>query len=197
MINLLPDETKREIRAARRNILLRRYVVGLTMALLLLVGAFGVGYYVSINERWAAEEQLATTEQQSVAFAKINKEAKEFAENLTTAKSILSNQVTYSQLVTDIAKTLPKGAVLASLNISAQDFGKPVTITALTTNAGSVPLELKSSLQKSQLFENVSIISITEKEGAADSTNPILKSHHVSVSINATLASDAGKEVTP
>lgn len=53
MINLLSDVRKQHIRAARHNVVLRRYVNGLVMLLLLMLAAFGAGYgltYLSHQE---------------------------------------------------------------------------------------------------------------------------------------------------
>lgn len=206
MINLLDVETKRNIRAARLNIVLRRYVWAIIATFLFMALCFGVGYYVTLKDRDSAQRQLDVSKQEVARYAKVQKESAEFARNLTTAKAVLSSEIVFSDLVVNIAKTLPEGAVLSSLTIGAENIGSETSITARTVDDNETPLKLKQALEDSPIFDNVSIANITSPNNSAEAApsssstaeNAIMRAHPITVNLKATLMKPvAKKEVRP
>lgn len=198
MINLLSQDRKANIRAARLNVILRRYVFGLILTILAMIAAFGIGYAFTIMQRNAATAEREKNEQAVAQYSKVASEAKAFADNLTSAKAILSNEVLFSKLMTDIAKTMPRGSVLTNLSVTTTDIGgKPINLSARTMDAGATPLKIKSELEASPLFENVSINSIS-KNPPSDEDPIIARKYPVTVDLYVTLSRGAGShEVNP
>lgn len=191
MINLLPPHTKKEIRAARVNIILLRYCVLLIFTLGFVLASFGVGFYITWNDKNAALARKQAADSSANTYAKVKQEAESFSKDLKTAKTILSGEISYSQLLIDIANTLPAGTIVNSLSLASNNFGTPVTLTARTIlgpDAGSrdvYALKLKDALEASPLFEKVNIAStvLTENPG----TN-LERKYPLQVVINTTLS---------
>lgn len=189
MINLLPPESRRDLRAARTNTLLARYNFGLIAALVFMVLAFGFTYfYLNISNR-SSEVTIQDNNQKEMTFAKTKQQADAFRSDLSTDKQIFSNQVNYSQLIVDIAHTLPSNVVLQSLALDPTTFGKPTTITAYAKSTNDA-LRLKDTLNKhSELFQNVSLQSIATSGDSGGSGG--VKGYPVTVTLNLTIKPEA------
>lgn len=189
MINLLPTETQALNRAAHLNLKLRNYIFILFGVLLIVLAIFGMGFYSTMQNRSAAEAELQTNQQETVAFQKVRNEAKSFADNLKIAKSILSQETLYSDLITQIAQTLPSSAVLSSLTLDSTSTQKPMLMTA-RVKTKSDALVLKNTLESSPLFEDVSLASVADppaSNGTAP-TNRVLRDFPVIVTLNAKMS---------
>ena len=190
MINLLSTDSQKYFRAARLNLQLRTYIFVLLGVLFLVVMIFGGGYYLTIRERATANEELKLRQQETSAYQGVRDQANDFANNLKTAKTILSQETLYSDLITQIAKTLPSSATLTSLTLDATSFQKPVTLSARVKTKADA-LILKNTLETSSLFENVSLSNVTEEPAASGSsapTNPITRDFPVTVTLNAQIS---------
>jgi hypothetical protein len=88
--------------------------------------------------------------------------------NVSTAKTIMNQQVMYSDIITGIASTLPSGIVLSNLTISNSTISKPIIIQAKAKNADNVP-QIKTNFSKSQLFSNYNLQSVTPSIDATSS----------------------------
>jgi Tfp pilus assembly protein PilN len=160
MINILSPEQKRDIRAARINVVLVRYCVLLALLVLLTGLIYGAGFWVVMQEKTAATTKIESQSAQAKAYAAVEKEADAFRGNLTIAKNILGEETSYSNFLTTLAASLPNGTILTSLSIGAGTATDPkgLLLDARTNNYDKV-LELKNSLEQSPLFENVNIVS--------------------------------------
>ena len=190
MINLLAPESQKRFRAARLNLKLRSYIFILLATLLGVVGIFGAGYYLTLSERAIAERKLQDYQQQTASYQGVRNEAKAFADNLKIAKSILSQEIVYSDLVTQIAQTLPSSAVLTALNVDATTIAKPMVLSGRVKTKNDA-LVLKSTLEASPLFENVSINNVTdapEFDNPSSTQNRIIRSFPVTVTVSVTLS---------
>jgi len=187
VINLLPADTQRNHRAARLNLKLRTYVFILLLALVAILGIYGGGYYLTLQERAVAESELQAHQQDTAKYASVRQEAKTFADNLRTAKSILSQETLYSDLLVQIAQTLPSNAVLTTLTLDTTSFqAKPVVISGRVKTETDA-LILKSKLEESPLFEDVRLtnVSTAATSGTAGS---IANEFPVSVSLSAKMS---------
>jgi len=182
MINLLDSETQRHYRAARLNLRLRGYFSLLLVTIVIIVGLFASGVYVTRSERTVAESELASGQASVKAYDDVKKQAEDFSANLKIAKSILSQEVLYSDMIVQIAKTLPSSAVLSSLALDQTTLSKPITMAGLVkTKADAVTL--KNTLEASPLFESVNINNITEEE-LGDNPPAIKRQFPVSVTLS-------------
>ena len=184
MINLLPPDQKRQLRAARSNTLLIRYNFLLLGALGFLVLASGFVWFFLNNAKATAEQTLADNNAKVTGFAAIKNESDTFRSNLATAKQILDKEVTYTKVILEIASLMPKGVVLDSLDLDSQTFGTPIVLSARAKSYESA-LALKNSFEKSALFTDVHFQSIT--------TNDDTSGYNYTVSLSVTIQKGAAK----
>lgn len=162
MINLLSNEQKRDIRAARINVTLLRYAIMLVILALVIGVIYGLGFWLVEQDKRAMNVKLQSQGEQSKTFSDVEQEADNFRQNLLIAKQILSKETSYSTFLTTLAKDMPSGSLLTNFSIGGSQAAvvaqKGMTLDARTTSYAKV-LELKASLEKSTLFENVNIVS--------------------------------------
>lgn len=164
MINLVAPDEKKQLRAARHNHTLANYLTIFFLSVLVLVGVFGVGFYITLAETEAAVAQKAQNDQSAQTFANTRKAADDFAKDLLVAKTILESDVRFSQLISDIAAVIPSGVILSNLTFTSQAGDAPLTINAKAKSYDGT-ITLKNSLETSPIFENVQIISATTSAG--------------------------------
>lgn len=166
MINLLPQANKRAIAAARSNSLLARYNLLLFVAAGFMIAAITVVYIFFSIAKQQAEDRLSENTAKAASFSQTNAEATEFRKNLASAKQILSGATNYPQMMIDIAKLLPNDIVLQELSLDTATFGKPTTLTARAKSYEAI-LALKENLQKSPMFSDVNLQSVTDTQSGA------------------------------
>lgn len=186
MINLLPIEEKRQIRAARSNVLLLRYTL-LSLGAMVVLGLIVGGAYVLMNNAKAsAEKTIAENAARASSYNEVTAKANEFRANLSIAKSILDKEVNYTNVIIAIAQSLPDNVVLDSLDLDAKTFGTPFSLSARTKSYDDA-VTLKNTLQESDAFSDVSLQSVTN---AADGDTT---GYPVSVSLNVTISQEITK----
>lgn len=184
MINLLPFEEKRQIQAARTNVLLLRYVL-LTSCVMVATGLMvGAGFVIMNNSKANAEKQIAVNTSKASTYNSVQAEAQMFRANLLTAKTILDKEVNYTKVILAIAQTLPPEVTLDNLDLDANTFGTPFVLSAKAKSYDG-GLALKAALEKSDVFSNVSLQGMTL--AASDSDYP------VSVQLNVTINKDVAQ----
>lgn len=174
MINLLDAESLKRYRAARLNVRLRKYVILLLTTLLIVVVSFAGGVFISLGERSAAEADIAANQQALTQFADTKKEAENFSENLKIAKSILNQEVLYSDMIVQIARTLPNTAILSSLSLDQETLKKPLVLVGRVSTKDDAII-LKNTLETSPLFESVNLNSINEQPITKTSSETVKK----------------------
>ncbi len=172
MINLLPNKTKQEIRAARMNVLLLQYNVFTILSLLALVGLY-FAFFLFLN---VSQESAIATSDKNEAKAKdlisIQKEADEYKENLSTAKKIFEKSTNYTNVVIAITKLVPAGVLLDAITVKDSDIGTPVQFSAHAASAEKAAL-LKESFQNSELFSNVFLQNISNANESSSTGYPV------------------------
>lgn len=161
-MNLLPPETKSQLGAARANRLLLRYNFLLLAAAAFLLIAIGLVYVYLGNAKTSAEKTIAENIALAGDYGSVEAEANSFRQDLSSVKQILDNDVTYTKVILEIANVLPSGVVLDTLSLDSATFGTPTTLNANVTDYATV-LKLKDALQKSSLFSNVSLQTISSE----------------------------------
>jgi len=102
MINLLPDDIKRDMSAARSNVILFRYNL-LTIAaaggLLVICALF---FVILNNNQSSAVSRSSENEAKAATYEPVQKAAEEYKANLATAKAILDKSVSYTTTIFEI-----------------------------------------------------------------------------------------------
>ena len=169
MINLLSDDIKKSIRAARANTTLIRYLIFVGFSALFLVLACGTSYLILNDSKTNAEKTITNVQIKNSSYSPVAKQANDLVLNLSNAKTILDQQISYSTIIAEIANALPTDVVLESpLTLSDTTIGAPMVLKAYAkTSIGET--SLKANFQKSSLFSHYSLQSITSN--STGSTN--------------------------
>lgn len=179
MINLLPDDAKLEIYAARTNVTLVKYILVLSFGAAFL-GLISVAvYFVLMSTEAGAKSIVTDNASKSNAYSSVQAQANGLKTSLISAKTILDKEVNYTKVLISIAKVMPAGTVLDTLSLSPTTLGSPITLQAYAkTNHDA--LALRDSFQKSPLFSSVTLLSMANNSTQAPG-------YPVSVSLNLTI----------
>lgn len=159
MINLLPYETKKQLKAARNNMILVRYLITLFIAMaflgLLILGA----YYILLDSKNTAEMSIAKVQTNNSSYSPSVSTSSSFNDDLKIANKILNQQTSYSTLLLELAKSIPADTILESpIVINRSTIDLPLTLKAYSKN--STDDSLSKSMQNSKFFQNYSLKSL-------------------------------------
>ena len=182
MINLLPPDNRRQLRAARSNLLLVRYNVGLTLAAAFLGLVTLAIYFILSGMQQAAEQNIASNQAKVSNFSTVQAEADAYQKSLTEAKSLFDEEIQYSKLYLEIANTLPSGTALDTLELDASTLGTPLELPVKIRGEQQAQA-LLSAFQSSALFNNTaSYGTLSMNTGDDNATYPYIIT--VKVTIN-------------
>ncbi len=128
MINLLPQAQQKEIKAARSNTLLLRYLILLIGALLFLIAALGITYVALTADAARADAAKTKNEQAASGYSETQTAATELRNELTSAKTLFDTEVRYSKVLLRLSSLLPAGTAIESLSIDNASFTQPITL---------------------------------------------------------------------
>lgn len=170
MINLLPYEYKDEIRAARTNVLLTRYIMILITAIIVLGGLVAAAYFSLDSTRGISAAKVAENQQRVAVFQDVRSQSDAFRSDLSTAKSILDSDISFAKLIYKIANLIPRGVILDDLALNPETFGTSVTMTA-SAKTISDGTKLKDALSGDNgVFSNVQLQSIRSEDSSGGSS---------------------------
>lgn len=181
MINLLPDDYKGEIRAARTNVLLVRYISILIAAIVVLGGIIIAAYVVLQTRKVSAQELLDANVARTAQYQPTRTEAEELRTSIANAKSILDQKVSYTKLIYKIADSIPNGVILETLELDPTAFGTDMTIDATANSFESASKLRQEFANNSDVFSDVKLLSLAS--GSGDGATPGEYPIRVSVSV--------------
>lgn len=162
MINLLPPEFAVRIRFGRGNAALRRWIFGIWAAMggLVIILAGGWIYLRSQSSDLQSQLDSATTQLQAQNLAQVQKDAADITSDVKIINKVLGNEVHFSNLIQDIGKVMPSGAVLESLSLSKINGSVDLSVSAKDyTSAAQVAVNLNDPTNG--LFSKVDIVNIS------------------------------------
>lgn len=164
MINLLADERKDALKAARVNVFLVRYITILIFSFLFMGGALYVSYTVLESTMTSTESLIASNDVKAGAYSETSQQVEALSAKLNETKVMLNGEIRYSQALVQIGQLMPAGTILGDLTLTTQSFnGQPVEMKAYaksTTEAG----QLQTQFQGSPLFSKVTLNGTETKQ---------------------------------
>lgn len=167
MINLMPDNQKDQITFARRNTTLRRWLIANVVGVIgiCLIIAAGLLFMTRSTNSWQKQVDDTSAQLQVQKLQETQNRVAEISDSVKLAIQVLSKQVLFSKLLTQIGSAMPNGSSLQSLSIANPEGG--IDLTAVATNyqtATQVQVNLSDPANK--LFEKADIISVSCQQGA-------------------------------
>jgi len=168
IVNLLPQDSKRIIRAARNNVSLVKIILCLGFGVLFLIFVCG-GLYLYLNQSKKNVERSSSTNSAvtvNSASAEAETKANSIKASLQSAKTLLDAQVSYADIMTSLAAVMPSGSVVDKLSLNNDTFGKNITIAARVKSPDTIT-EMKSNIEKTKLFSNFTSDKIESVQSGA------------------------------
>lgn len=163
MINLLPPQQLANVRIARANTALRRYVELLFIAILVIMAAI-LGAYSLLRIQQKNVQTVVDNDKTKIAkLEPVQKQATQLSETINTIASLSSRDVRFSSMLTKIGGLMPDGSVLTGLQVSVEDFASPLEITAETDSEAKAAV-LLNNVTSSDLFKSAEIKMINRVE---------------------------------
>jgi Tfp pilus assembly protein PilN len=185
MINLLPPTTKRDYRYARLNVALRRWVILFVLAFVGLGIIATYGLVMLHRSTVSNQNQIAHMQAQfkQENYEGTQQQVRDISNNFKLVVKVLGQEVLFSDLLKQIAASIPANANLTSLNINQSQAAIDITANATNyTTATQVQVNLADPANK--IFSKADIESISCGTSA---TNP---KYPCTVNIRALFASD-------
>lgn len=161
MINLLPPELKTNIRYARRNMLLRNWAIALVISISTIGSVVGMGYLYlyQTTATYAKQIEQGKTNLASQKLEETQAEVQNISNNLKLVIDVLSREVLFSGLITQIGTVIPDGAVLTSLSISSVEGALDLQLAAVDYETGT-QAQVNLADAENKIFDKADILSI-------------------------------------
>ncbi|HVX47848.1 MAG TPA: hypothetical protein VHA05_00630 [Candidatus Saccharimonadales bacterium] len=174
MINLLPPDVKQSYRYARRNVALRKWAVMFAVALfgLAIIGTFGLLTLQQstnkYNHRIASTQQLFKQED----FAGTQAKVQDISNSFRLVVKVLSQEVLFSKLLSQIAATIPPNSKLTGLDINQTQGG--IDITAAAKDYGTATqVQVNLADPANKIFSKADLVNVScGSTSAADPDYP-------------------------
>lgn len=161
----MPDNAKKEIRAARANVVLMRYSnVLLLSAIFLALVAWG-SYLLLGQIHASAKQQITANDTKAAVYSQTKQQVDSLSAGLAEAKTILDQEILYSNVLVNIAQQMPANTVIEKLTLDSSSFtGTPLTLKVYAKTSGDA-IALRDRFQSSAFFSKVSFESVSDTSG--------------------------------
>lgn len=169
MINLLPLENKKQLRASLQNTMLRGYIGLLLIFVIIYAAVFGFVYITIKQNQNIYRQDEEANNKRVLADAGFKKEATDLSANIRQAKTVLDQRVDYSKVLFEIAKILPEGVSINSVRLESKLFEgeKPLEVNLINANQAA---EIKKLFEDSKLFKSVVIVNVVNNDKVIKAT---------------------------
>lgn len=189
MINLLPPEVKQDYRYASSNRRLVFWLLALVAAMFGVAFITGVGLFIMNNTANDYHERniVAKARLAEDNHTGIKKQVTDISNNLKLMVTVLSKQVLFSEMLTQLGTITPSKVILTNLSISQTESAIDITAQAADYNAAT---QLQANLvdPNNKIFSKADIVSIScSSDTTSDKAN---SAYPCTVSIRALQAED-------
>jgi Tfp pilus assembly protein PilN len=160
VINLLPPDLKEQIRYAKLNQLVLRYLRA-TVAVVVVLGVIFAGAFYAINQQTAGISSGLAAKRLIISQlnATFVPEAQDASDRLTAIEYVQNTQTHFSAVISDLAKVLPQGVSIDSITLTG-DSSVPVDV-AMTAQTYDEALAARNALATSPRIANADLESIS------------------------------------
>ena len=163
MINLLPENMKQDIKAARFNLLLIRFALIQIIAVAFLVGIFGVFYFVLMQIRTNSSSMSANTT--NTQATNIGQQYEATKNKINSASTLLSTGYPFADTLTSLASLTPNGVIVDSLTMKSDIYGKPLNLKGRAVDNSTVSTFSTNLEAAKDMFSSVKLKSTTTTGG--------------------------------
>lgn len=161
MINLLPPEVKENITYARRNTRLRKWCIALFISVLAIGGIVAAGqlYMQQSIRSYSAQVEQGRQQLEAQKLTETQNKVKDLTNSLKLVVQVLSREILFSKLLSQIGSALPSGSVLTGLSINTVQGGLDLRANAVDyQTATQVQINLQDPNNK--IFDKADIVNV-------------------------------------
>lgn len=167
MINLLPEDRKSDIRAARVNIILATYAGITLMAAVFLVTVLFISYTVLQSTKTSADAIVSDNDLKTSVYSSTQAKVEDLRSTLSQTQDTISNEVRFSKVLTSLGSIMPQGAIINSLNLNDSSFNGSQTTINITTKDENTANESINDFKASPMFLSVEAGTIEQSGDTA------------------------------
>jgi hypothetical protein len=161
MINVLPPDVKQGYGYARRNVVLRRWVIIIVVTIIGLgaITTYGLLAFQQSgreNDRQIAKSQASL---QKEHFGAAQQQVKDMNSSFKLVLKVLSQEVLFSQLIKQVAVAVPAGANLTGLTINQSQAAIDISANAVDYNTAT-QVQVNLADPKNKIFSKADIVNI-------------------------------------
>ncbi len=173
MINLLPEKLKKDYVYARRNKVLRKYLVIsiIGSAGLMLIATFGLILYKNNWNNNQSQINSIQNKLNSENIASTNTQITNFSNTFKLVTKVLSQEILFSKMITAIGASMPSDTALTGLSMNNTSTGINLTADASSYNTAT-QIQVNLSDPSKGLFKNVDIIAINNSGSTGNNNMP-------------------------
>lgn len=164
MINLISHDQFSELRAARRNVTLLRFNIITFLVCLVAIGTLVASFVFLMVQNGLAKDALENANQEKTKVAADIKRVDTFKKDLAAAKSILSNDISLSNLAIIMTDAIPTGAVVDTLSVNPRTLSEQQTIVFSAKSANDAVVA-KKQFNESRYIDKTFIQDVTDQTG--------------------------------
>jgi hypothetical protein len=162
MINLLPTNKKAEIRAARTNLILVRYIAILLLAIGFIVTAMYVTYSVLAMTKTSSDEVIASSDVKANVYSATNDQVEALSGQLSEAKLLLDQEVRYSKVLVNVAQIMPANTIFDKLVFDSTTVTTTPISTKVYAKTSADAVNLRQNFEKSPFVSGVNFLTINQ-----------------------------------
>lgn len=157
--------------------MLRRYIELVCIGVIILAAVIVGAYYYLYQQQQNTRTNLELTQQKLTELEPVQTRAEGLSISINTISNLISQDIRFSAMLTQIGGLMPQGTVLTGLKFSIGDKAAPLVISAQVDTEEKAAV-LRNNLAQSSLFESANIKSITRNDTektlvSSDSTSAI------------------------
>lgn len=162
MINLMPPESRQEIKFARKNTQLRKWLTFTTIGLIGIVVIIISGIWFIQQSTETQQKQVNTAREQlkNQKLEETQARVSGISDSVKLVADVLSRQVLFSELLRQIGSVMPSGTNLESLNIGAIEGGLDLSARAVDYQSAT-QVQVNLANPENKIFEKADIINIS------------------------------------
>lgn len=164
MINLLPPEVVKELRATRTNTMLRKYLITSILALVVVATAVAGAFYINQQNLQAYQQEREESRRELASLSEVKKRIAEYNGELKVAESAIKNEARMSVLIANLSSVLPPGSVLSGIAFNVESLEEPAVIQAQVDSFNKAGV-LKRNFDQSEFFTEVVLQQVSRADG--------------------------------
>jgi len=158
----MPDTAKQQLRAARMNIVLVRYINVLIISAVFLGFVIWGSYFLLAQINGSAKTLTEANDTKAAVYSQTKAQVDTLSASLREAGTILDQEVLYSNVLINIAQQMPANTVIDKITLDATSFnGTPLTLKVYAKTSSDA-VSLRDKFQGSPFFSNVNFQSVSD-----------------------------------